>query len=117
MEWMQEYLKKENVKDALERALKEMQNLADNDVKLSGQFNNYFRSASSNRICQHIANGRISSWVVFNCSSGVNFLEQLNEEQLSTILLWIDPEFWQRKFKDYMADTEWAKHILKQAGL
>ena len=59
-EWMREYLKKENVKDALERALKEMQNLADEDSRLGGKFDDYFRQANANRICQHIANGRIS---------------------------------------------------------
>jgi hypothetical protein len=117
LEWMREYLKKENVKDALERALKEMQDLADDDSKLNGEFNNYFRQANANRICQHIANGRISPWIVFNCASGVEFLETLNEEQLSMIIEWIDPDYWQRKFTDYMADTEWTKHILKQAGL
>lgn len=117
IEWIHEYLKKENVKDALERALNEMQNLADEDAKLQGQFYNYFRLANSNRICQHIANGRVSAWIVFNCSSGVEFLETLNEEQLSLIIEWIDPDYWQRKFTDYMADTEWTKHILKQAGL
>lgn len=116
-EWMRDYLKKENVKDALERALKEMQDLADEDSRLGGKFNDYFRQANANRICQHIANGRISAWIVFNCDSGVEFLETLNEEQLGMIIEWIDPDYWQRKFKDYMADTEWTKHILKQAGL
>ena len=117
LEWMREYLKKENVKDALERALKEMQDLADDDSRLEGKFNDYFRRANTNRICQHIANGRISAWIVFNCASGVEFLETLNEEQLGMIIEWIDPDYWQRKFTDYMADTEWTKHILKQAGL
>ena len=116
-EWMRDYLKKENVKDALERALKEMQDLADNDSRLAGKFNDYFRQANTNRVCQHIANGRISAWIVFNCASGVEFLETLNEEQLGMIIEWIDPDYWQRKFIDYMADTEWTKHILKQAGL
>lgn len=116
-EWMREYLKKENVKDALERALKEMQNLADEDSRLEGKFNDYFRRANANRVCQHIANGRISAWIVFNCVSGVEFLETLNQEQLGMIIEWIDPDYWQRKFTDYMADTEWTKHILKQAGL
>lgn len=116
-EWMRDYLKKENVKDALERALKEMQDLADEDSRLAGKFNDYFRQANANRVCQHIANGRISAWIVFNCASGVEFLETLNEEQLGMIIEWIDPDYWQRKFTDYMADTEWTKHILKQAGL
>ena len=116
-EWMREYLKKENVKDALERALKEMQDLADEDSRLEGKFNDYFRRANTNRVCQHIANGRISAWIVFNCASGVEFLETLNEEQLGMVIEWIDPDYWQRKFTDYMADTEWTKHILQQAGL
>jgi hypothetical protein len=30
---------------------------------------------------------------------------------------WIDPEFWGKKFKDYMADAEWVKDVLQQAGL
>jgi hypothetical protein len=47
----------------------------------------------------------------------VDFLENLGEEQIQIILPWIDPEFWQRKFKDYLADTEWVKDILEKAGL
>ena len=71
----------------------------------------------ANRICHHISNGRVSPWIVFNCVSGVEFLETLNEENISIILPWIDPDFWQRKFKDYVADTEWVKMVLEQAGL
>jgi hypothetical protein len=52
---------------------------------------------------------------VFNCASGVEFLDQLNEDQIGVVLPWIDPEYWQRKFKDYVADTEWIKEILKEA--
>ena len=33
------------------------------------------------------------------------------------IVSWIDPEYWQRKFKDYLADSEWVKDILQKAGL
>jgi len=54
---------------------------------------------------------------VFNCSSGVEFLEKLNEDQIGIVLPWIDPEHWQRKFKDYVADTEWVKSILREAKL
>ena len=30
---------------------------------------------------------------------------------------WIDPDYWNRKFIDYMGDVEWCKHLLKEAGL
>lgn len=115
--WLHEYLKKEAVQDALERALKEMQEYADSHPELKNGFTDYFRYGNSNRICYHISTGRISPWVVFGCNSGVDFLDGLNEDQLGMIMPWIDPDYWQRKFKDYMADTEWVKSILEAAGL
>jgi len=116
-EWLPGYLQREAVQDALERALKEMQTYADDHPDLRNGFTDYFKYANSNRICHHITTGRISPWIVFNCSTGVEFLEQLTEEQIQIVLPWIDPEYWQRKFKDYMADTEWVKDILVKAGL
>lgn len=116
-EWLLEYLKKEATQDALERALKEMQDYADTHLELKNGFTDYFRYGNTNRILHHITTGRISPWVIYNCSSGVKFLDELSEEQVSIVLAWIDPDFWQRKFKDYMADTEWVKDILNKAGL
>jgi len=117
LEYLHAYMKKEAVQDALERALLEMQDYADEHPELKNGFSDYFRYGSSNRICYHISNGRISPWIVFNCASGVGFLESLTEEQISMVMPWIDPEYWQRKFTDYVADTEWVKLILKEANL
>ena len=116
-EWMHEYLKREAVQDALERALNEMQDYADDHPELKNGFSDYFKYGNSNRVVHHIATGRISPWIIYNSASGVEFLEQLSEEQISIVLPWIDPDHWQRKFKDYMADTEWVKDILQKAGL
>lgn len=116
LEYLHAYMKKEAVQDALERALTEMQDYAD-EIKMLASFNDYFRYGNSNRICHHISNGRVSPWIVFNCASGVEFLSNLSEEQIAMILPWIDPDYWQRKFADYVADTEWVKMILKEAGL
>lgn len=115
VEWLHQYMRKESVQDALERSLLEMQKYSDKVESL--QFIDYFRYGNENRICFHISNGRVSPWVVFNCQSGIEFLERLNEEQVATIMPWIDPEFWQRNFVDYMADKEWVSKILKDAGL
>jgi hypothetical protein len=117
LEYLRGYMRKEAVQDALERALKEMQDYTDEHGEFKNGFSDYFRYGSPNRVCHHIANGRISPWIVFNCSSGVGFLDQLSEEQIGLILSWIDPEYWQRKFQDYVADTEWVKQILKDAEL
>ena len=116
-EWLNQYLRKEAVQDAIERAIKEMQKYADTNENLKNNFSNYFKFGSSNRICQHISDGRISPWVVFNCKSGISWLEQINQEQLEMILPIIDPDFWQRKFKDYVSDTAWCKDILQKSGL
>jgi hypothetical protein len=36
---------------------------------------------------------------------------------LAIVLPWVDPDYWNRKFQDYIADAEWCKHVLKEAGL
>ena len=116
-EWLPEYIRREAVQDALERALKEMQAYADDHEELKNGFTDYFRYGNANRIVFHISTGRISPWIVFHCDSGRAFLDTLTEEQVQIVLPWIDPEYWQRKFKDYLADTEWVRDILEKAGL
>ena len=116
-EWLFDYIKRESVQDALERALKEMQNYADDHPELKNGFTDYFKYANSNRVCHHIVTGRISPWIVYNCVSGVAFLDSLIDTQVEMILPAIDPDVWQRKFKDYVADAEWCKYVLTEAGL
>jgi hypothetical protein len=114
-EWLLDYIRREAPQDALERALKEMEDYAGNSDIAS--FSHYFKYGNSNRICHHICTGRVSPWVVFNCDTGVEWLDHLNEEQILLIMPYINPDYWNHKFKDYMADVEWCKHILKAAGL
>ena len=64
-----------------------------------------------------LTTGRISAWIIFNCASGQQALDKLSTEQIEMIFPYIDPDYWKRKFVDYFADTEWVKHILKEAGL
>ena len=116
-EWLVQYIRKESVQDAMERAIKEMQNYANDNSELEKNFANYFKFGSTNRICKHISDGRISPWVVYNCDSGISFLAGLNQEQITIIMPAIDPDFWQQKFKDYLSDSEWIKHLLAKAGL
>jgi hypothetical protein len=116
-EWLPEYLKREATQDALERALKEMAEYAETRPEIKNGFSDYFRYGNANRIVYHISTGRISPWIVFNCDSGIEFLERLDPGQTEIVLPWIDPDFWQKKFSDYMADVEWVKLILKEAGL
>lgn len=113
-EYLFEYLRREHPNDALERSLLEMQQWADDNGK---QFNDIFKGSATNKVCNMIVNGRISPWVVYNCDSGVEMLSSLNEEQIALIIRYIDPDFWQRKFRDFVADAEFIKSVLKEAGL
>lgn len=115
-EWLLQYLKKESPQDAMERALKTMEECSVESNPYFN-FNEYFKQVGDGTICHHITTGKISPWVVYNCDSGIDWLSNLNEEKAELILPTIDPDFWNRKFKDYLADSEWCRHILKEAGL
>lgn len=115
--WMLEYLRKENVQDALERALKEMTAYAESHPELKNGFNEYFKFGNANRIVYHISTGRISPWVIYNCASGIAFLESLQEDQVAMIMPYIEPDYWQKKLRDYPEDTAWTKTVLASAGL
>lgn len=115
-EYLLWWLPKEPVQDALERALKEMEEYASNNSGLAS-FNHYFRYGNTNRICHHIVSGRVSPWCIYNCSSGIEWLDTLTTENLAIVMPYINPDIWRRKFEDYPSDTEWAKHVLREAGL
>lgn len=116
-EWLSDYMKREAVQDALERALREMQTYADDHPELRNGFSDYFRYGNANRVCHHISTGRISAWVILNCRSGIEFMENMTNDQANVVFPWVDPDYWGRKFQDYTADAEWVKSILREAGL
>jgi hypothetical protein len=111
-EYLYEYLRKEHPTVALERTFTEMQKWAD---EAGTNFNDIFRAGAPNKVCNMIVNGRISPWILYNCDSGIEFLSNLNEEQVSMVFKFIEPTFWQRKLKDYVADAEFIKEVLLEA--
>jgi hypothetical protein len=112
-EYINVYVRQEAISDALERALEEA-------VAWSEETGNpdrdYLRYGNSNRICYAISNGRVSPWVLYNCDSGQEFLSMLNSEQIAMIWSIIDSDFWQKKFQDYTADTEYVRTMLRKTG-
>ena len=113
-EYLFEYLRKEHPDDALTRSFTEMQRWADESGK---SFNNIFREGAANKVCNMIINGRISPWILYSCDSGVEFLSTLNNEQVAMIFRHIEPDFWQRKLKDHLADAEMIKLVLLEADV
>ncbi len=112
--FLMHHLRTENSQDALERSIKTMQKWAEDK---DSSFNHYFLYGNSNAIVHDITTGRISSWVLYNCTSGVQFLDKINSEQIEMIFPYIEVDYWKKRFVDYLADTEFVKHILDQAGL
>ena len=113
-EYLMEHLRKEATQDALERSIKTMEAWAEEKASV---FNHYFNYVNGNVLVRDITTGRISAWIVFNCDSGQEALDKLSTEQIEMIFPYIDPDYWKRKFVDYFADTEWVKHILREAKL
>ena len=112
-EYLLDYLRAENVNDALARAMEfgiTWQEQTGNPA------HDCLRYGNSNTICHAIASGRISPWVIYNSDSGQQFLSQLTTEQIAMIWSYIDSDFWMKKFQDYPADQEYAKDILTKAG-
>ena len=112
-EYLIDYLRVENVNDALARAIEFSMDWAE---KSGHPAYDCLRYGNSNTMAYAVSTWRISPWVVYNCESGQKFLSELDQTQVSMIWPYIDSEVWQKKFVDYMADQEYAKDILKKAG-
>jgi len=54
--------------------------------------------------------------VVYNCASGIEFLDRLNEEQVKIIWPMINSDIWANKFRDYLADKVYIEEMLKTTG-
>lgn len=117
VEWLFDYLRRENVHDALERSMKTIIDYMQEHPEYRNGHQDYFRLVNENRICYHITTGRVSVWAVYNCESGQDFLSRLNNEQLSSIVSFIDTDFWKAQFCDRREDTEFVRSVLKLAGL
>ena len=112
-EYLVEYLRMESVDDALARAM---------EFGISWQettgspAQDCLRYGNANVICHAITAGRISAWAIYNSESGQEFLSNLTPDLVTTIWPYIDADAWQKRFRDYLADTEYARDILKKAG-
>ena len=112
-------LRTEQATDAVERSIITMAEWAAETEapEQAPEFSDYFRVISNNRFVMHVQNGRISPWAIYCSESGIAKLETLSDEQVGLIIRWIDPEFWQRRMKDFPADTALIKSIMEQAGV
>lgn len=112
-EYLTAHVRSEAATDALARALEAAIDWAE---KTGNPDRDYLRYGNDNAICHAVTSGRITGWILYNSDSGTEFLARLNPEQVTMIWNMIDADFWQKRFRDYPADTEYVREMLCQAG-
>ncbi len=108
-----QYLRIENPFDAIYRGVENCSELA---IINNIQPNDVFRYVNANRVCQYILNGKISPWMLYCSDSGIRFLETLNQDQVTMIHDYINPEQWALKFHREPELKQQIRDTLKQAG-
>ena len=112
-EYLLDYLRVEHVDDAMARSIE--WSIAWGEEH-EAQPHDCLRYGNTNVICYAITTGRLSPWCIYNSESGIEFLGSLTEDQIAMIWPYIESDVWQKKFRDYPADVEYVKDILKKAG-
>ncbi len=110
-----ELIQKEGVETALERSVMTMMEWADENTP--APWNHYFDHISLNRAVWHIKDGKMSPWLLLNCTSGKNMLGKFNDEQLQMIFHIVDPSHWGIRFKRQQRDVELVKEVVKESNL
>ena len=112
--YLYETIKVEPVESAVQRTLTTMMDWGDTS---QAQFNHYFNYVNLNRAVHDIRDGKISPWVILNCSSGKKLISNMNDDQLELISPAFDIAFWVKKFKQFPADAALVQEILKEADV
>ena len=113
-DYLLEFVKKEPGMRALERTITYFATWAsENDT----DFNQYFRTVSTNRAVHDIRSARVSPWVLHLSESGVELLSRMNAEQIEIIKPLINVEFWVRVFTKSKEETDEVEAMCTQAGL
>lgn len=107
-------IKVEAVETALDRTIKHMLKWGDEN---NAEWNHYFLYVNVNRATHDIKDGKVSPWVILNSTNGKTLLSKLSDEQLETVAVQIDPQFWVHKFKKNPADVELVKQIVRESKI
>lgn len=108
-----DYLKTEDPLDAIARSIETTAKLAI-DEKI--QTHDVFRYGNKNKICFEITKGKISPWMLYHSTSGLDFISKLDKTQEKMIIIYIDPEQWAIKFKKQNNIINEVKALLTAGG-
>lgn len=112
--YVRELNKKETPGAAVERHFMLMQQWS---MDTGEPMHDFFRKVAPNRAVQWIRSGRISPWVLFNCDSAQEMIDRFTEEQFKLVFSYLDPTFWDIKFKRAQHDADVVREELKAFGM
>jgi hypothetical protein len=112
-EYLVTHLRQESAEEALARTLEWAIDWAERNQAAA---EHCLRYGNVHTLCHAVVSGRISPWVIYNCKSGQQFLENLTADQLAMIWPYIESDSWKKKFHDYLSDQERIKDLLEKAG-
>lgn len=108
-----EYLRVEDPLDAIARSIQSTIDLAQIEQV---QSRDYLRYGNVNKICYEITKGKISPWILYQSTSGLKFLDNLNETHIAMIIDYINPELWKIKFNREPDNVKQVKELLNAGG-
>lgn len=113
-QYVSELIKIEPADGAIQRTIKTMMDWADVN---NASWEHYFSYVNLNRATHDIKEGLISPWITLNTIDGKNMLKRMNDEQLEIISVYIDPQYWLKRFQTHPADFELVKDIIREAKI
>lgn len=109
------YIKTQNKKETSERAVEKTLNTMNSwSVRTGIQWKDYFRKEDNVKIMNAIRVGKVSPWVIYNSTSGQEFMQTLDTVDLNIIFGFIDPNFWGLKFDRHKKEQTAIVDIMKQ---
>lgn len=109
-----DFVKKENPKAAIDRAILYMYEWSGKNNCHVGDF---FKIVTANEASHMIKRGKLSPWMLYLSESGDNLMKSFNEDHAKIIKDIIDPDFWFKKFNEETDEVENISDLLKNTGL
>lgn len=105
---------KEPVESAIERNILLFQQWS---IETGEPWNDFFEKVKPTMAVAYIRQGKLSPWVIYNSSKAQSLLNRLSSEQIDLIHDYINPDDWNKKFKQNPEEEELAREIIKEAKL
>ena len=108
-----DYIREEDPLDAIARSIETTIAMAKDE---GIQSKDYLRYGNRNKICYAITSAKISPWMLYQSTSGIELLESLDVTQQKMILEYINPEQWAIKFSKHKNIIKEVKELLHAGG-